>query len=153
MVGTLDLQVDLKARPRERDRVRIGELVTLLGVEAHVLRHWEDEGLLHPDRGVNGYRTYGEEQVTRARIVVGCRRAGLSIPAIRSLLHRDWPGREAEDSRDRVPRTGTGADSDFSATRDRVSTPADAPLRRLQWLRGLQVTAPHPSEEFALGAR
>ena len=80
MVGTLDLQVDLKARPRERDRVRIGELVTLLGVEAHVLRHWEDEGLLHPDRGVNGYRTYGEEQVTRARIVV----AGLACPSQQS---------------------------------------------------------------------
>jgi MerR family gold-responsive transcriptional activator of gol and ges genes len=95
MVGTLYVQVDLKARARERDRVRIGELVTLLGVEAHVLRHWEDEGLLHPDRGINGYRTYGEEQVTRARVVVGCRQAGLSIPAIRSLLHRDWPGREA----------------------------------------------------------
>ena len=75
--------------------MRIRELATLLGVEAHVLRHWEDEGLLHPDRGANGYRAYDEEQVTRARIVVGCRQAGLSIPPIRSLLHRDWPGREA----------------------------------------------------------
>ena len=75
--------------------MRIRELATLLGVEAHVLRHWEDEGLLRPDRGANGYRGYDEEQVTRARIVVGCRQAGLSIPVIRSLLHRDWPGREA----------------------------------------------------------
>ena len=75
--------------------MRIRDLATLLGVEAHVLRHWEDEGLLHPAREVNGYRTYDEEQVTRARIVMACRQAGLSIPAIRSLLHRDWPGREA----------------------------------------------------------
>ncbi|WP_442932367.1 MerR family transcriptional regulator [Mycolicibacterium sp. 120322] len=73
--------------------VRISDLANSLHLEAHVLRHWEDVGLLHPSRSANGYRDYDTEQATRARIIAHCRHAGLSLPVIASLLDRRWPGR------------------------------------------------------------
>ena len=75
--------------------MRIQEAAALLGVEPHVLRHWEDEGLLVPPRAANHYRDYDEETLARARIVLGCRAAGLSLAQTRQVLDRDEPGREA----------------------------------------------------------
>jgi MerR family gold-responsive transcriptional activator of gol and ges genes len=71
----------------------ISDLATSLHVEAHVLRHWEDVGLLHPSRSANGYRDYDTEQATRARVIAHCREAGLSLPVIGALLDRRSPGR------------------------------------------------------------
>lgn len=68
--------------------MHIGELAIDLDVDTHVLRHWESAGLLHPRRQANGYRDYDSEQVTRARIILRCREAGLSLPVIGSLLDR-----------------------------------------------------------------
>ena len=34
----------------------IGELAGRFGLETHVLRHWESEGLLDPERERSGYR-------------------------------------------------------------------------------------------------
>lgn len=75
--------------------MRIREAATLLGVEPHVLRHWEDEAVVVPVRTANNYREYDEETITRARIALGCRAAGLSLAQTRLVMHRDEPGREA----------------------------------------------------------
>lgn len=75
--------------------MRIREAADLLGVEPHVLRHWEDEAVVVPGRSANHYRDYDEEALTRARIVLGCRSAGLSLAQTRLVMHRDEPGREA----------------------------------------------------------
>lgn len=75
--------------------MRIREAADLLGVEPHVLRHWEDEGVVVPERSANNYRNYDEEALTRARIVLGCRAAGLSLTQTRLVMHRDEAGREA----------------------------------------------------------
>ncbi len=74
--------------------MRIREAADLLGVEPHVLRHWEDEGVVVPGRSANNYRDFDEETLTRARIVLGCRSAGLSLAQTRLVIHRDEPGRE-----------------------------------------------------------
>lgn len=73
--------------------MRIGELGEHLGVETHVLRHWEDAGLLAPRRTTAGYREYDAEQIVRACVVVRCRSAGLPLQVIAALLHRDAAGR------------------------------------------------------------
>lgn len=89
----LKVQDDLKASARVNS-VRIREAADLLGVEPHVLRHWEDESVLVPARAANNYRDYDEEALTRARVVLGCRAAGLSLAQTRLVIHRDEPGRE-----------------------------------------------------------
>jgi MerR family transcriptional regulator, copper efflux regulator len=73
----------------------IGELAGELGVDTHVLRHWEDAGLLRPDRTANGYRTYDQEQVTRAHVIRNCRSTGLGLATISALLDRHADGRRA----------------------------------------------------------
>lgn len=58
----------------------IGEVAAELGIEAHVLRHWEDVGALTVRRGGNGYRVYDDRAVEQARTVLKLRRVGLSLP-------------------------------------------------------------------------
>ncbi|MVZ98802.1 MerR family transcriptional regulator [Actinomadura sp. LD22] len=53
-----------------------------LGIEAHVLRHWEDVGALTVRRDRNGYRVYDDEAVEQARTVLKLRRVGLSLPEV-----------------------------------------------------------------------
>ncbi|WP_017558017.1 MerR family transcriptional regulator [Nocardiopsis baichengensis] len=64
----------------------IGELSRRTGVRPHLLRYYEAQGLLDPDRTGGGYRAYGEDAVTR---VVQIRRlldAGLSTQDITFIL-------------------------------------------------------------------
>ncbi|MGB8405760.1 MAG: MerR family transcriptional regulator [Mycobacterium sp.] len=63
----------------------VGAAAAVIGVEAHVLRHWEDVGVLIPDRTVTGHRRYSDEHVARARIIRLCQGAGLSLADIREL--------------------------------------------------------------------
>lgn len=75
--------------------MRIGEAAARLGIATHVLRHWEDEGVVVPPRSSSGHRDYAEEHLYRLRIVQSCQRLGLRLPEIRQILHRDEPGRIA----------------------------------------------------------
>lgn len=64
----------------------IGELADRFGLATHVLRHWEDEGLLSPARTVHGRRVYGAGDETRvAEILVG-KDAGFSLEDLRELF-------------------------------------------------------------------
>lgn len=64
----------------------IGELAARFGVATHVLRHWEDMGLLSPARRVAGRRVYGPAHVTRvAEILIG-KDAGFSLEQLRELF-------------------------------------------------------------------
>ncbi|MGW1991374.1 MerR family transcriptional regulator [Embleya sp. NPDC001921] len=58
----------------------IGEVAAELGIEAHVLRHWEDVGALTVRRDGNGYRVYDDKAVEQVRTVLKLRRVGLSLP-------------------------------------------------------------------------
>ncbi len=70
---------------------RIGELAESLKTTTKTLRHYEKMGLIEPSgRTQSGYRVYDSNDKRRARIIVGLRSIGLSIPAIRELLqHND----------------------------------------------------------------
>jgi MerR family transcriptional regulator, copper efflux regulator len=64
----------------------IGELAARFGLATHVLRHWEDMGLLSPERRVAGRRVYGTAHVTRVAEILLCKDAGFSLEQLRELF-------------------------------------------------------------------
>jgi MerR family transcriptional regulator, copper efflux regulator len=64
----------------------IGELADRFGLATHVLRHWEDVGLLSPARRVSGRRVYGAVQVTRVAEILMGKDAGFSLDQLRELF-------------------------------------------------------------------
>lgn len=73
--------------------MRIGQAAQRLGVATHVLRHWEEAGVVVPDRTGTGHRDYSEEHLHRLRILQACQSTGMSLADIRQVLFRDEPGR------------------------------------------------------------
>ena len=70
----------------EGDAMTIGELAQALGVRPSALRHWEREGLVHPERGATSTRSYGSAAITEARVVAALRAGGYGIPGISRIL-------------------------------------------------------------------
>ena len=64
----------------------IGELAARFGLATHVLRHWEDMGLLSPARRVAGRRVYGPAHVTRVAEIMLGKDAGFSLEQLRELF-------------------------------------------------------------------
>jgi MerR family transcriptional regulator, copper efflux regulator len=64
---------------------RIGDAAATLAVATHVLRHWEDVGLLRPRRLSSGHRAYDDQTIGQARMIQICQRAGLSLAEIKEL--------------------------------------------------------------------
>ncbi|MTE16310.1 MerR family transcriptional regulator [Nocardia aurantiaca] len=65
--------------------MRIGDAAAAIGVETHVLRHWESVGLLAPPRTPAGHRSYNEHILDYARMIQTLQRTGLSLDQIRQL--------------------------------------------------------------------
>ncbi|MER8186473.1 MerR family transcriptional regulator [Kitasatospora sp. NPDC094015] len=66
--------------------MRIGELSRRTGVPARMLRYYEEQGLLRPERAENGYRVYREPEVGRAQQIRGLLDSGLTTELIRRIL-------------------------------------------------------------------
>lgn len=81
----------------------IKALAQRVGVATHVLRHWEDVGLLDPPRDANGYRRYCRADLTRALVIRRSQAAGMSLPQIRVLLQTD-AGERGEALRQHLDR-------------------------------------------------
>jgi MerR family copper efflux transcriptional regulator len=64
----------------------IGELAARFGLATHVLRHWEDMGLLSPARRAAGRRVYGPAHVTRVAEIALGKDAGFSLEQLRELF-------------------------------------------------------------------
>lgn len=64
----------------------VGSLAKLAGVTVRALHHYEDEGLLHPERTASGYRRYGAADVERLQQILLLRSCGLSLGDIRAAL-------------------------------------------------------------------
>ncbi|OZD01755.1 MerR family transcriptional regulator [Rhodococcus sp. 06-235-1A] len=75
--------------------MKIGEVARALDVPTHVLRHWDDAGVVVPERLPSGHRDYSEEHVRRLRVLRACQGVGISLADIRLILHRDEPERTA----------------------------------------------------------
>jgi MerR family transcriptional regulator, copper efflux regulator len=74
----------------------IGELAARFGLATHVLRHWEDMGLLSPARRVAGRRLYGPPHVTRVAEILLGKDAGFSLDQLRGLFTAPDRGRRRE---------------------------------------------------------
>ncbi|GIG88677.1 MerR family transcriptional regulator [Plantactinospora endophytica] len=64
----------------------IGELAARFGLATHVLRPWEDMGLLSPARRVAGRRVYGPAHLTRVAEILLGKDAGFSLEQLRELF-------------------------------------------------------------------
>lgn len=67
------------------------EAARRLGVSSKALRLYEERGLLKPTRTAAGWRTYGPEQMIRAREVVELRALGLTLVEVARVLGGDAP--------------------------------------------------------------
>ncbi|MDV6305559.1 MerR family transcriptional regulator [Rhodococcus cerastii] len=75
--------------------MKIGEVARELDVPTHVLRHWDDAGVVVPERLPSGHRDYSEEHVRRLRVLRACQGVGISLADVRLILHRDEQERTA----------------------------------------------------------
>lgn len=66
--------------------MRIGELSEMTGVPPRMLRYYEQQGLIEPTRGTNGYRDYGEYMVERVRRIRGLIDSGIPVRIAREIL-------------------------------------------------------------------
>ncbi|MGW9112083.1 MerR family transcriptional regulator [Microbacterium sp. NPDC055683] len=71
----------------------IGELAERFGLATHVLRHWEDRGLLSPERDGAGRRRYAEADAYRVAVVLASKAAGMGLEQIRALVDGGAAGR------------------------------------------------------------
>lgn len=76
--------------------VPIGAAARQLGVAPHVLRHWNDVGVLTPARSASGHRHYDAELLARARLIQLCQRAGLTLAEIKALAGTEPQARRAQ---------------------------------------------------------
>lgn len=70
------LNVDMKS---------IGDVAAHFGLPAHVLRHWEAEGLLSPARQ-GTRRRYTDADMYRVSAILVAKEAGFGLPDIRAML-------------------------------------------------------------------
>ena len=66
--------------------MRIGELSRRTDVPTRMLRYYEEQGLLQPQRDDNGYRSFGPTDTYRALQIRGLLAAGLTTEIIRDIL-------------------------------------------------------------------
>jgi DNA-binding transcriptional MerR regulator len=66
--------------------VRIGELSRRTGVHERLLRYYEQQGLLWPERAPSGYRYYQESDVEAVRRIRRLLSAGLNTQTIATVL-------------------------------------------------------------------
>ena len=71
----------------------VGEVAERFGIATHVLRHWEDMGLLAPARDGSGRRRYDRDDLVRVGAVLANKRAGMSLEQVRLLFDGNAAGR------------------------------------------------------------
>lgn len=67
----------------------IGDTAARFGLDTHVLRHWEDKGLLTPARDGADRRLYGDDDLVRIAVILRSKAAGMSLDQIVVLLDDD----------------------------------------------------------------
>jgi DNA-binding transcriptional MerR regulator len=76
----------MKSSPRDEEVWSIGEMAARFDLETHVLRHWEDVGLLAPARDGAGRRRYGQDDLVRIAVILRSKAAGMSLEQIAVML-------------------------------------------------------------------
>lgn len=71
--------------------VTISALCEATGTSSRAIRHYEDVGLLSPQRSRGNGRLFSPEDLDKAALIVFLRRFGLPIDALRPLIDPDRP--------------------------------------------------------------
>ncbi len=79
----------MKSNAEKSELRSIGDTAARFGLDTHVLRHWEDKGLLQPERDGAGRRLYGDDDVVRIAVILRSKAAGMSLDQIAVLLTDD----------------------------------------------------------------
>lgn len=66
---------------------KIGELSDLYGIGTDTIRYYEEQGLITPSRGENGYRLYNIRDIWRMNVIRDLRSLGFSVPRIKEYLN------------------------------------------------------------------
>ncbi|MGW0432833.1 MerR family transcriptional regulator [Micromonospora sp. NPDC003197] len=66
--------------------MRISEAARRTGIPARLLRYYEEQGLLHPQRNTSGYRDYSDDDLAAAKRIRQLLDAGLSTAIIGVVL-------------------------------------------------------------------
>ena len=64
----------------------VGQVADRFGIGTHVLRHWEDKGLLAPERDSAGRRRYRRDDMVRIAVIQRSKAAGMTLEQIGYLL-------------------------------------------------------------------
>lgn len=130
--------------------MRIAELARRVGTSPRMLRYYEDEGLLAPGRRHNGYRDYDEVDVQTARQIVALSEAGLTVPAIRTVL----PCAVSDASRLRAcPKVAPELRDQLTTIRDRITALSQSATAIERYLATLEPQAAgDPPESIANAA-
>ena len=64
----------------------IGRLAARFDLPTHVLRYWEDVGLLEPAERVSGRRYYDESHAARITMILRGKDMGLSLAQMREIM-------------------------------------------------------------------
>ncbi|MEV4124011.1 MerR family transcriptional regulator [Nocardia sp. NPDC049707] len=96
--------------------MRIGELSRRTGVHERLLRYYEQQGLLHPERRPSGYREYTDTDIATVRRIRNLLAAGLNTTTIATVL----PCLREDDQR-LVP-TCSDLVTELCQERDRITT-------------------------------
>jgi MerR family transcriptional regulator, copper efflux regulator len=92
------MKSSLKTQPASdaaQDEFTIGQLAARFGLATHVLRHWEDVGLIAPAERVNGRRRYRRWHASRVATILLSKEAGFRLDQIKAILDApDGPERK-----------------------------------------------------------
>lgn len=72
-----------------KERILISEVAREVGVEAYVLRRWEEELEITIQRNVQGHRRYTLEDVERLRQIKELKERGYQARTIKALLREN----------------------------------------------------------------
>lgn len=99
------------------ERLTIGRLARLGGVNLETVRYYERQGLLaKPPRTASGYRAFPEEAARRLRFIKRAQELGFSLREIRDLLSlRMRPGTRSAEIRSRAHAKITDVDQKIRA--------------------------------------
>lgn len=95
--------------------MRIGELSRRTGVHERLLRYYEEQHLLRPERRPSGYREYSEPDVDTVRRIRSLLAAGLNTATIATILPC------LRDDGERLVPTCPGLIADLTEERARIT--------------------------------
>lgn len=78
--------------------MNIGHAAAETGLTVKTIRYYEEIGLVGPERAENGYRDFGDQQITQLRMLAQARHLGFGLEECRRLL--DLNADPARASRD-----------------------------------------------------